>query len=192
MVGVSIDGSRELHDRHRRDHRGRGSYDKAVRGLKLLQEAVAQHRLRSAGVMGVIAAGDEGEGEQNLRHLVQQLGAAHPALNVPRGGWDNADAFKWNRAVESHRRTIKYWLSELVYPKFHYVKEFADVLDALRTDEGADRKDRWASQRHYVATISSEGVIRVDDNVLAVDESFAQSKLTIFGTSLRDFFEDPI
>ena len=36
-VGVSIDGKKEQHDRHRPDKRGRGSYDGAVRGLRVLQ-----------------------------------------------------------------------------------------------------------------------------------------------------------
>lgn len=36
-VSVSIDGDREAHDRHRVDHRGRGSYDRVARGLELLR-----------------------------------------------------------------------------------------------------------------------------------------------------------
>ncbi len=38
LVGVSIDGPRELHDRYRRDRAGAGSHTRVVRGLQLLQE----------------------------------------------------------------------------------------------------------------------------------------------------------
>jgi uncharacterized protein len=38
MVGISLDGPREVHDRYRRDRKGNGSFDRAMRGLKLLQE----------------------------------------------------------------------------------------------------------------------------------------------------------
>lgn len=38
MVGISLDGPREIHDRYRRDRAGNGSFDKVMRGLKLLQK----------------------------------------------------------------------------------------------------------------------------------------------------------
>jgi len=37
MVGISIDGPKDIHDRYRCDRSGRGSFDEAMRGLKLLQ-----------------------------------------------------------------------------------------------------------------------------------------------------------
>jgi len=38
-VGVSLDGPRDLHDRHRRTRGGRGTFDRAMAGLRRLQEA---------------------------------------------------------------------------------------------------------------------------------------------------------
>ena len=38
-VGVSIDGPPEIHNKMRVDKKGKGSYDRAVRGLKILQES---------------------------------------------------------------------------------------------------------------------------------------------------------
>ena len=38
MVGLSLDGPQEIHDRHRRDRKGNGSFDRVMRGLKLLQK----------------------------------------------------------------------------------------------------------------------------------------------------------
>lgn len=38
LVGISIDGPQEIHNRYRRDHFGRGSFEKSIAGLKLLQE----------------------------------------------------------------------------------------------------------------------------------------------------------
>jgi len=38
MVGISLDGPREIHDRYRRDRQGQGSFDRVMRGLKLLQQ----------------------------------------------------------------------------------------------------------------------------------------------------------
>lgn len=38
MVGISLDGPKEIHDRYRHDHTGRGTFDKVMQGLKLLQK----------------------------------------------------------------------------------------------------------------------------------------------------------
>jgi uncharacterized protein len=38
MVGISIDGPKEIHDRYRRDRKGNGTFEQVMRGLKLLQE----------------------------------------------------------------------------------------------------------------------------------------------------------
>lgn len=38
MVGISLDGPREIHDRYRRDRNGNGTFDAVLRGLKLLRK----------------------------------------------------------------------------------------------------------------------------------------------------------
>ncbi len=38
MVGISLDGPKKIHDCYRRDRRGNGTFDRVMRGLKLLQK----------------------------------------------------------------------------------------------------------------------------------------------------------
>ena len=38
LVGISLDGPREVHDRYRHDRSGKGTFDKVMMGLKLLQK----------------------------------------------------------------------------------------------------------------------------------------------------------
>ena len=38
MVGISLDGPKEIHERYRCDRRGRGSFDRVMEGLNLLQK----------------------------------------------------------------------------------------------------------------------------------------------------------
>ena len=45
MVGISLDGPREVHDRYRRDRKGNGSFDQVMGGLKLLQEHKVQYNV---------------------------------------------------------------------------------------------------------------------------------------------------
>ena len=45
LVGVSIDGPREIHDRHRPDAQGRPTHDRVLRGLRLLRDAGAEFNI---------------------------------------------------------------------------------------------------------------------------------------------------
>jgi uncharacterized protein len=38
MVGISLDGPKEIHDQYRRDRKGKGTFDQVMRGLRLLQK----------------------------------------------------------------------------------------------------------------------------------------------------------
>jgi uncharacterized protein len=38
LIGISIDGPKHLHDAHRVDKGGKGTFDKVMRGLRLLQK----------------------------------------------------------------------------------------------------------------------------------------------------------
>jgi uncharacterized protein len=45
MVGISLDGPKEIHDRYRRDRKGNGSFDQVMRGLNLLQEHKVEYNV---------------------------------------------------------------------------------------------------------------------------------------------------
>jgi uncharacterized protein len=45
MVGVSLDGPKEIHDRYRRDRRGQGTFEQVMRGLKLLQKQKVEYNV---------------------------------------------------------------------------------------------------------------------------------------------------
>lgn len=45
LVGLSLDGSRECHDRFRRDGAGKGTYDRVLRAARLLERAGVEHNI---------------------------------------------------------------------------------------------------------------------------------------------------
>ncbi|OPY68369.1 MAG: Anaerobic sulfatase-maturating enzyme [Syntrophorhabdus sp. PtaU1.Bin002] len=45
MVGISLDGPKEIHDRYRRDRQGKGTFDLVMRGLRLLQKHKVEHNV---------------------------------------------------------------------------------------------------------------------------------------------------
>lgn len=42
MVGISLDGPKDIHDRYRRDRAGKGTFDRVMRGLGLLQKRLSR------------------------------------------------------------------------------------------------------------------------------------------------------
>lgn len=49
MVGISLDGPRDIHDRYRRDRQGNGTFDRVMRGLELLRKHGVEYNVM-AGV----------------------------------------------------------------------------------------------------------------------------------------------
>lgn len=45
IVGISLDGPREVHNRHRRDRKGNGTFDQVIHGLQLLQKHHVEHNV---------------------------------------------------------------------------------------------------------------------------------------------------
>jgi uncharacterized protein len=188
-VGVSIDGPPHLHDMHRKDHAGRGTYHATVRGLRLLQAAATQRRLPPVGAISVVPACEDSS--EVLSHLVEDLEILEPNLNFPHDGWDNQSVISWSRAVDCHRSFVRYTLEKLLYPKLHFVRGVTNFLLNLKSEKGAAYNDLRVAHQHHIATISSEGGVYVDDNMLSVDPRFAKSGLSVFDGSLRDLIDSP-
>jgi uncharacterized protein len=87
-AGVSLDGPPHVHNAARPDHRGKGSYDATVRGLRLLQEAANSGRNRATGILCV--ANPNYSGEEVVRHFVEDLGIDNFNILLPREGYDSA------------------------------------------------------------------------------------------------------
>ena len=62
LIGISLDGPRELHDFYRVDKKGEGTFDEVMRGLRLLQK----HRI-----------------EYNVLTTLNQKNADHPLGRLP-------------------------------------------------------------------------------------------------------------
>ncbi len=70
LVGVSIDGPREMHDAYRRDKGGKPTYDRVVTGLRHLQRAGVEWN-----ALTTVNAVNGDHGLEVYRFLTQELGA---------------------------------------------------------------------------------------------------------------------
>ena len=95
-VSVSLDGDEEANDMYRIDHKGRGTYQKALRGYELLKFHADQNTLAKAGILSVI--NPQASGKKVYQHLRQDLNLKHFNLLLPMDNHDSYDN-KLNSAI---------------------------------------------------------------------------------------------
>ena len=98
LVGVSIDGPAQLHDVYRRDKAGKPSFDRVVRGVRVLQD----HGVRWNALTTVNRANEE-HGLEVYRFLRDELGAEYiqliPVVERPSPGGIPVGAEVTDRSV---------------------------------------------------------------------------------------------
>lgn len=127
LTGLSLDGTKTLHDRYRRDANGNGTWDRTVRVLALLTEAGAETNLLC--VVTGNAAKAPRQAWQSLRKLgdypLQFIPCLDP-LEGPRGG------MAWSLTPAAYGGFLKgifdCWFEELSRGTYVSVRFFDDLL----------------------------------------------------------------
>ena len=80
-VGVSLDGPEEFNDKARLDHKGAGTYNRTVTGLRLIQQTARDGLMNDPGVLCVV--NPHHEGRKIYRHFVDNLGLTWLSFLLP-------------------------------------------------------------------------------------------------------------
>jgi uncharacterized protein len=104
---VSFDGTRESHDRHRRDTQGRGSSSAVERTLRQLIESGKRVRVN------VVVRPDTLEELPNGMIYLHDLGVRHVDLSLDLWtGWTAGDGCRLEKAIERAAQLWRAWLPE--------------------------------------------------------------------------------
>ncbi len=190
-AGVSLDGPPHIHDAARPDHKGKGSYEATVRGLRLLQEGVRAGRNRATGILCV--ANPNHSGEEVVRHFVEDLGIDNFNILLPREGYDS-DVWKpQSKWVAYFTEIIKYWqTTPKKIGRLVTIQLLSDIMSAMISDAGAQRMDFRRSTRHHIITISGDGKLGMDDNIMALDKALFNADTNVRNTTLAQFLGSPM
>ena len=71
LLGVSLDGPRDMHDHYRVDKGGNPTFDKVMRGIRLLQKHDAEYN-----ILTTVHAANEGQGKRVYQFLRDEVGTA--------------------------------------------------------------------------------------------------------------------
>jgi uncharacterized protein len=108
LVGISIDGPRELHDRYRVDKKGRPTFDRVMRGHSLLVTHGVEHN-----VLCTVNAANQRHPLEVYRFLRDELGARYIQF-IPIVERDNDTGFQEGSTVTSRSVAAQKWGDFLV------------------------------------------------------------------------------
>ncbi len=186
-LGVSIDGPKEYNDKYRIDKRGKGTYDRVVDGINLLQKYLLTKSGNNIGALTVI--NPEFNGKVIYKHLVD-LGFKHMDFLLP----------DYNYLVKSPYPAEKYstylldifeeWVKD--DDKGIEIRFFDSIIRTLlggRHDVyGYDRDENEVP----LITISSDGHLAPVDELRSTKPNIFNEDTTIFNTKLSSFLNYPI
>jgi uncharacterized protein len=186
-VGVSLDGTRDTHDRRRRHHDGRGSQGAAIRAIRML--ASAEYRHLFAGLLCV--ADVEAD---PLGCYLELAGLDAPAIDflLPHANWDHPP-----HRLDDHRRAIYAdWLITIFdawyeerrrAPAIRLFEEIIGLLLALPV-----RSESVGLSPSTVVIIEANGDIEQIDSLKTAYDGASGTGLNLYSHSLERALWDPI
>jgi uncharacterized protein len=181
-VGVSLDGNREVNDLHRIDAQGHSSYDDTITGLRKVQEAARQGRLREPGIICVV--NPQADGAKTYRHFVDDLQVKSLSLRIPIYTHDRAPVpeaiININRFMQD---ALGEWLKD--DDASVSVREFVRPLNAMVRDDVADFTAEFSEDYRNIVSISSNGDVGPEDGVRTVHPRFANIGLNVRDSSFE-------
>lgn len=189
-MGLSLDGPAEYHDEFRVDHKGRGTYDRTLKGIQRLQRALAAGEIRQG--FGLICVIDERrDGRRTLDHFVDVVGVKNIFFALPMQSHDGMDFSR----IEGFTKYLSDVFDAWVERKDRSLRiRFIDHMFGLLMsgEEGLAARDR-AKATTSLFTIASNGEIGCQDEERGLMPAlFAQGVVANADVSLADFYALPI
>jgi len=182
-VGVSLDGTPEINDRNRVDHKGRGTYDRVIKGIEKLQ----LRRNRHFSIISVITSGSEGQ--ILYQHLVHKLKLKNLHFLAPdithdckTHKLDNSLGISINNIFDSwatdndfsvNIRFLNRAVSRIMGGKNRLSAEMLNMAD------------------FYAFTVDSDGHIGPDDDLRNVLPHLFRGRYNVADSDFADFFASP-
>lgn len=188
-IGVSLDGPKEINDTERIDHKGQGTYDRVIKGLRKLQSARDEGLIPGLGVL--VVANPSFDGRRIYRHIVDELGILAFDVLLPINSHDDFDSAQTKRFTAYYLSIFEEWVSDddpLIYVRF-----FDTAFSFLRSKPQPPAGDISLVKmpvKSLLLTIASDGGIGPDDS-LRVGKGIGQfGRYSVRTNSIEEIIED--
>ena len=186
-VGLSLDGDRTAHDRHRRYANGRGSYDATTQALELLNLPAYQDLF--SGLLCVI---DLGADPIVTYETLLSFGPPTVDFLLPHGNWATPPV---GRGIDSDETPYGDWLVE-IFDRWYTaprrevnVRIFAEIINLVLG--GASRSESVGLSPVALIVVDVDGSMEQVDTLRSVYHGAAATGMTIFDRSFDDLLGHP-
>jgi uncharacterized protein len=184
QVGISLDGGRKAHDRHRRFANGAGSYDRAAAAVALMTSP----GLREV-FAGLLATVDPANDPVQLFHDLTALMPGKIDLLLPHATWEIPP-----KAALPDRTVYGNWLSAFFdawydAPPIIGVRLFQEMMHALLG--GASTSEAVGLSAPQSIVVETDGTIELSDILKVTYPGAPVTGLNIFDQSLEDVLSHP-
>jgi uncharacterized protein len=184
-VSVSVDGGRAVHDRHRIDHHGRGSYERVVRGIGLLRAAAPE---RFVSVLSVI---DVSTNPVEVFDAVASHGVELMDFLLPHHHWDSLPPRPDGDPVAYGRwywELYKAWTSDR-HPQAQ-IRFLANIVNQLAG--GVSIFEDMTLAPITLITIATDGGVEAVDSIKSTATGIQRLGLNVHSDSFDTALEDPL
>lgn len=192
-VGISMDGTKALHDRHRRTVTGKGSYDTIVGNLEEFRKCSVNDDIGTISVVSL-----EVEYGPTMRHYAENLGIRRMSFLLPDCSHD--DGIPDGHSAEEYGRQLCAIFDGAMATGIN-VREVARILDRFQEkvpSEKAIRREaelKAAGKRYRpneIIVIHSDGTLDIDDSYIPAQTWRGQFQTPHVGdTTLRAYLNSP-
>lgn len=187
-IGISLDGERQIHDRARPDKRGRPTYDRVVRGLRMLQQAEADGVIPSFGVLGVLS--HDVSAQSAYVHLAEELGCSDFHLRAPTFGWDGAETSSISGVERAMVDLFESWVTS--DDPTIAVRSNIEALHPMIHDQGALARVSNILDLFCAISIRTDGDVCPDDSLPPIAARFREAKTNVHSGSLAAYYNTAV
>jgi uncharacterized protein len=183
-AGVSLDGPKLINDRRRVDHRGRGTFDRVMRGIELMQ----RNRDVWGGILGVV---DVEAVPEELIDFYASLDPPSLDLLEPDGNWERLPPGKSEPAATEYGewliKAYQHWYEN--QPQLT-IRRFEEILEHCLG--GAGSVEYFGVEPAGLVTVATDGAFEAVDQIKSAYDGAEFTGLDIFKNSLDDVVSHPL
>ncbi len=182
-IGISLDGTRKDHDHYRKDHAGRGSYEKVLQGIEVTK--------RVMGHASIIAVININSDPDETYHHLSNMGVSNIHLLLPDANYDKPPPQREGTAPEDAQDQYADWLIRMFdlwmedpnekKPGIRMFTQLLRMLWGARTTS-----DSLGTERNEVIVIETNGDYESLDSLKICGEGFTKADANVADTTLNE------
>ena len=184
-LGISLDGNKAAHDKYRVDHQGRGSYERLIKAIKLLQK-----KNYDFGILTVFDPTTDPE--ELLDHYINVLQIKDLDFLWPDYCYEKKPDYEVERYGQFMSKALDYWF-KLGDSKLHIRFLNSYMQAALGFGPTIYGASKGSVDDLHIFVIRSDGQLTPSDEFMSSNpETVMNTNCSIYNTSLRKFYDQRI